>query len=354
MSPSILEYEMYFTNNLDIPNSYFEMEISKGDNLEYLKLMYSYFLIKRGFIDKAESLIENIELNTSNSYYRSLKLMNEGLIASYKSRDGIAKEKFDLALELDTSDINKWLRIELYFYKPTAFQAFGFLEKALQIDNNFYLAKIEKSYQLDENMNCIEIINLLKNIPDTYQDSDAMNLLGVSYINCRQFEKAKNALNKSISCLPSSNNYYSLAKLTHEYYGDFDKSEQLFLESLKLDANNLDAVNGYAWLLYDKGEVENAEVKFLNLLKYTNDEEIYIQVINFFLLINKFDTASSYIIKNEVINGKSYISDGYNIILNINKKEPYKHLVTKFKSDYPIEDVEWLKNQIVFFFGEVK
>ena len=246
--------------------------------------------------------------------------------------------------------------MELFFFyqNPLDFRAFGYLEEALKIDANFCLAKIEKSYQLDEEANCMEIISLLESLPDSFQDANALNLLGVAHINCRSFEQAKNVLNKSISYLPSSNNYYSLAKLMHEVYGDFDSSEKLFKKSLSLDSTNLDAINGYGWLFYDKGETQKAEEKFLSLLDFSNEENIYFQLINFYLLSNQFDKAAKCIAQNKSINGQSYVADGQEIILNMHLKKPYKDLIKKFKSNYEKNEIEWFKNQTVFFFGEIE
>lgn len=209
MEESIIsKHELYLTDNTGVDDSYFEKQIAKatGDELKYLKLMYAYFSIKNGFIDKGSNMLDSIDLDMSSGFLSSLMFMDKALIDDYNGEHNEAKKGFKYAVDLDTLKVNKWLRMELYFFYQESidFRAFGYLEEALKIDDNFHLAKIEKSYQLDEEENCMEIIGLLENIPDSYQDSDAMNLLGAAYINCRNFEKAKDALNQSISYSPNS------------------------------------------------------------------------------------------------------------------------------------------------------
>ncbi len=357
MESVIGKHESFLTNNTDVDDSYFEKKIEKatGDELKYLKLMYAYFSIKNGFIDKGSNIMDGLDLDMSNGFLSSLMLMDEALIDDYNGNHDEAKKGFDSAIDFDTSKINKWLRMELYFFYQESidFRSFGYLEEALKIDSNFNLAKIEKSYQLDEGENCMEIIGLLESIPASYQDSNAMNLLGAAHINCRNFDRAKDVLNKSISYSPNTNNYYTLAKLMHEYYGDFDSSEELFGKSLALDTTNIDAINGYGWLLYDKGDIQEAEKKLLSLLEYSDASDVYIQLTNFFFLTNQFDKAADHIARNKSVNGKSYVTDGHEIILNIFNKSPYKDLIKQFKANYSIDEIEWFKNQTVFFFGEL-
>ncbi len=354
MEIEIKQEDSYLTRNSEIDDSYFKEKMKNGESNPYINLMYSYYLIGKDNINEAEKIINEVEIDNKSTFPQSLRLMNEGLIALKKGNSKLAEEKLRASLNADTSKVNKWVRLELFrlLNSKVDFEAWGFLESALELDPEFNQAKIEKSYQLDEDSNCREVIRLLSSIPDSFKDSDAQNLLGVSLINCGEFEKAKKAFEKSISYKSTSDNNFSLAQLMHEYYRELDNAENLYIKSLEIDPSNLDALNGYAWLLFDKNNMGDAEAKLLSMLEFSEEQDIYNQIINFYFLTNRPEEALKYINQSESMHGINHVTDGYKIILQIYRKEKYESLIQDFKKHYSQEEVEWLKNQIVFFFGE--
>ncbi|MEK6153135.1 tetratricopeptide repeat protein [Flavobacteriaceae bacterium 3-367] len=354
MNAEIKNYESFLTYNTDIDKDFFFKKIDDLDTNSYLSLMYAYFLIKKDEISEAETVLDRINLNHGIPYLQSLYFMNEGLIAMSKGDTQMSESKLRASYEADSGKYNKWIRLELfrYYTDKVDYEAWKYLESALDLDPEFNQAKVEKSYQLDEDLNCDEVIDLLKDIPESYKDSDAMNLFGVALINCGRFDQAKEALKKSITIKPSSNNCFSLAQLMHEKYEDYEEAESLYKKSLDLDKSNLDAINGFAWLNYDMNEMARAESQILSLLEFTQDQEIYNQIVNFYFLTDRPDNANKYINEAQKVHGKNSINEGYKIIEQIYRKENYEPLINEYKSNYSEEEIEWLKNQIVFFFGE--
>lgn len=348
MNKLVKDYELILTNNYELPYSFFEEEISKTGSV-YLEIMLIYKSIIDKKVDKAQGILKNIVGKIPKEpMFRSLIKMNEGLILKEKGEDKKSIERLKEALELDIHKENKWIRLELYLAlkKSIPYEAWGYLEEAIKIDPNFYWALVEKSFEFDEYANCHEIIDMLSKLPDSYKDSDALNLVGVAESNCGNYEKAKIYFEKSILIKETSDNTFSLGQLYHEYYRNYEKAENLYKKSLDINPANLDCRNAYAWLLFDTQRNKEGEEVIKSLLNYSEEQEVFNQIITFYLMNKEVQKAKELLMKSIEKNGINYMSDGYEILIKIINKEDYKNFYTDYRNKYGSEKDEWLRNLI--------
>ncbi|MFD2565925.1 tetratricopeptide repeat protein [Pseudotenacibaculum haliotis] len=342
-------YDRILTNNYNLSYSFFEKEIS-NNNSSFLKIMLIYKYLNDKNTSKAKELISKLDFD-KNSFFESLMKMNEGILKIEEGKKNQGIELLKDAVKLDTNNENKWVRLELFtaLKDEIPYEAWKYLEEALKIDPDFYWARVEKSFEFDEFANCIEIIEILKDLPETYNDSDAFNMLGVAQINCRDIQGAKESLKKSIKIKETSNNCFSLGQFYHEYFQNFREAERLYKRSLELEPSNSDAINAYSWLLYDLGKYDEAERKILTMLEISKDQEIFNQIMNFYLLNENLLKAREYLNQSIKVNMSNYMNEGYKIIINIVEGSEYKNLFEAYKKKYEEYDVQWLKDQIAFF-----
>jgi tetratricopeptide (TPR) repeat protein len=347
MENSYITYERILTENNDLAFSFFETEISKS-NSSYLRLMEVYKYICNDKISIAKKKIENIKLK-DDCYLQSLLKMNIGLI---NIKEGKNEEGFKILNEAEKTDnSNKWLKLELFYYlkNKEPYKAWYYLEEAIKLDSKFYCAIIEYNSGLDSSHNCEEIIENLRKIPKTYNDPSLLNLLGVSQINCGQKDEGKISLENSLKVKETSNNTFSLGQYYHDVENDFLKAEKYYNKSIALNSNNTDAINAYSWLLFDKGEISKSEKLMLSLNELSSDQEIFNQIINFYIINKNLNEAKNQISKSKEVNDLNYMNEGYEIIVRILSNEDYKSLYSSYTTKYEEYDVTWLKDQISFF-----
>lgn len=350
MNNLIKKYELIITENYKLPYSFFEEEIKKTKST-YLKIMLICRYLCNKEIDQAKNVFSEIKLQEVNStMLKSLLKMAEGLIKSKEGKHNIGIELLKESIAIDTLVQNKWVRLKLYLEleEKIPYEAWGYIEDAIKIDPNFYAALVEKSFGLDPLINRTEIIDLLNKIPSTYKDSEAFNLLGVTYFNYENYEKAKLNIEQSINIKKTSDNLFSYANFHHQYEHNLNKAEKLYLESLSLNNSNQDARNSYGWLLFDLNRIEEAEKIFISMLGFSKDQEIFSQIIFFFLMRKSLEKAKLYVNISSKENDSNYMNDGYLIMIKILEKKEYKKDYTSFKKEYGDYEDKWFREQLTY------
>ncbi|WP_299161486.1 hypothetical protein [uncultured Tenacibaculum sp.] len=350
MNNLIKKYELIITDNYELTYSFFEEEINKTKSV-YIEIMLVCKYLCDEKIDQAKNIFSKIKLQEVNSpMLKSLLKMSEGLIKSKEGEHNSGIELLKESIDIDTLSQNKWVRLKLYLElkEKTPYEAWGYIEDAIKIDPNFYAALVEKSFGLDPSINHTEIIDLLNKIPSTYKDADCFNLLGVAYLNSESYEKAKLNIEQSINIKKTSDNLFSYANFYHQYEHNLNKAEKLYLESLSLDNSNQDARNSYGWLLFDLNRIEEAEKIFISMLDFSKDQEIFSQIIFFFLMSKNLEKAKLYVNISSKKNDSNYMNDGYFIMIKILEKKEYKKDYTSFKKEYEDYEDKWFREQLTY------
>lgn len=348
MTEDILENEKFLTNNFNWSIEFLKHEIEKT-NSAYLTLMLAYKYSITEESKNSNLLINKIKLEELSPYLKSLYKMVVGLL--YINNKDISLGRNMLEEALGIYNQNKWIRVELYllliYTDPV--QAWKHLEGALKIDSNFWWARVEQSFGFDEYSNCIEIIENLKDLPDSYNDSEAYNLLSTAYVNCKDFNNAYLTIKKSIEIEETSNNCFSLAQYYHEHEQNFNLGEFYYNKSLSLDSSNIDALGGHSWLMYDKKEYKLAEKGFKKAIEINSNQEIYNQAINFYLKIGNTKSGLKTINQSAIANGKNFLNEGYLIIIKILTKKEYIDSYKSYCLKYNDKAILWLKESISLF-----
>lgn len=281
----IIDY--YLTNTFPVDDFTFKNLIATGNEKTYANLMYAYHLLKNGDTKKARLIINNIDNESKND----TRDMVKGLLELSIGERDKALVLFEKAYSYNPK--NKWLNLELFYFhlEQDDISAWKHLENALKIDSGFSEALIAKALYLDPVENCEEIIRDLSKIPESYKDYQVSYLLGLANINLGNTPKSLQLLEKSISIKETSNTYLSLAVLHNDYIDDNAKAKYFFKKSIEIDSNNIFAITAYAWFLHDSSDYINSETFFLKLLDIDRSQEVYNQVIQFYLSMQNFKNA---------------------------------------------------------------
>lgn len=104
--------------------------------------------------------------------------------------------------------------------------------------------------------------------------------------------------------------------------------------------------------MYNLGDTSGSETYFLSLLELNKDQEIYNQVIQFYLNIKDFKSAELKIQESVDENGINFLNDGFKIILKSLTGDEYINLNRDFKNNNGEFELDWLKSMIIKYHNE--
>lgn len=348
------EFNKYITDRVYVNDKFYNEIIDKNDTDDYFRLLYAYQLLKRSQQDATLKILDNINKDSINDELTlSIYHMLKGMLAILRNDRIKANKCFILSRDYDKKTRNKWLQLELfYFYLESDnedYKAFACLDNAILIDPSFYEAIVASSVFLDTELNSAEIIDNLEKIPKSYADAKALNILGVAYYNEYKIEKSIMTLIESINLDSNSYNNYSLGMVYDLGKENFKKAEKFYIKSLEHKKDNLDTINSYAWLLFKMDKLDLAESKFLDLIKFSNDQTIYDQIVQFYLESGNLDKAETSIKNSLITYGNFFTIDGFNIVLKMLKGENCQEAITNYKNIYNDFEISWLKEYLEKF-----
>jgi len=120
--------------------------------------------------------------------------------------------------------------------------------QGLQAHTNNDISKAEQDY-----------LAALKLKPE---DADVHNNLGCLYLMQKEYQKAKDYLEKAISLNPMNGNFYYNLGLLFEANGDMDEALRTYKESFRIDPENAKAAYNIGNIYLDRNDLENAESNF--------------------------------------------------------------------------------------------
>ena len=299
-----------------------------------------YFYFRSGNDEKFNECLSY--LSHKDKQYSFLMALNQ-----WNENDLVgAKKYFDISLE-EKNFKNKYLYLELFFFyrnKEDYVMAYKYLDEAIKIDPYFNEALIELTKSLDPIDNCEEIVVILNKVSNQYKDPFKYYWKATALVNCNHLDEAVINFNKSINIEETAEAYYGLALVYSDYLKEYKKAENYFKKSIELDCNNLQTLISYAWFLYDTDRYDEADRYFQKVIKKDTGEEVYTQYIEFLIQIELYDKAREAINFTVNQNGSSFITDGFNILLNSKIGLNTKDLVVLFKSKYDEFEIDWLKS----------
>ncbi|KGO91551.1 tetratricopeptide repeat protein [Flavobacterium subsaxonicum] len=336
------EIEKYLTENIHLEPEYFDA-LLKIDQTDYVYLMYSYYNIRLQNYVPAIDLLKKVPENTSQ---KSLLLMVEGLIEIYYNNNQSSISLLYKSADVDQK--NKWVRLELFYVlqQSEPHLAWGYLEEALKIDQNFNEAIYERVKYYDTLSNCSEIISEIMRMPQSYVDAEILNTLAYAFYNCFQVDNALKILDGSLAKKETPGAYHLLGAINIEK-DELDAAITYFDKALELDANQPDTLVAKGWVLFDLGRLDEAKQIFFSLLKNEHFQELYNQVIQFCFKIKDLQQALFFINESKIKNSTNYMNQGYSIVYHSLKNDSNLNvLVREYKSNYSDTEYGWLKDII--------
>ena len=91
---------------------------------------------------------------------------------------------------------------------------------------------------------------------------------------------------------------------------------------------------------------------FLSILNFDNNQEVYNQIIRFYIITKQFKKAKNINEKSSKKNGVNYLNSGYKIIINVLEGNEYQNLVNDYKKVYDEDNIDWLKSQLIEFYDK--
>lgn len=318
--------DTYLTDNINIEEKYFENLLIDFDD-DYVYLMYSYFLLKKNSVQKAEKIFNIVGLRTDEY---SHVLLIEALFLYYRdNEDQKAIEKLKQSISVDPS--NKWSFLELFYLLvgKKDYEAFGYLEEAIKIDENFNEAIYARVLYYDSINNCSDVISEILKIPQTYINAYILNTLAFAYYNCFEVDNATKIAKASLEYEETDRAFYLLGTIASDNE-DYTLALYNFNQSLEKNENQKDVLNSKAWALFDTNKFDEAEYIFLQVLQFDFDQESFNQIIQFYLETENFESVDLFIKESKLKNGKNYMNDTYKII--------YLHLINDGKFEFYLNE----------------
>ncbi|MBF4485039.1 hypothetical protein [Flavobacterium sp. CSZ] len=346
----IYEIEKYLTDNIDLDVDYLKEFSNKHVNILELRTYYVYALYKTNQIEFAsEEIGELIALYQSKAIQKnSFFLMVESLVQINQENEiDLLIASLEECLTIDNLKKNKWLRLELfklYEKKEIDYLAWGYLEDAILIDENFYEAILLRAYRLDLITNCSDIIYQILQLPQTFVNSDVLNFLGNTYLNCGEIENALKIFNGSLEMAITEEAYYFIGYINHYHLNDYEKAMLYYDKSISINSKFIDALMEKAWLLYDMEKYEASEALFKEII--SNNEEInaYNQITLFYIRTEKISEALNYVEKSKSKFGINHMNKGFELIcLEKIKDDKYVNEYHLYKNKYSAEELSWFK-----------
>jgi tetratricopeptide (TPR) repeat protein len=356
------EVDFKVQNNDSLPDEYFVEILERYPDDEFIQAIRVYSLAYLGEIEKADSLIKIYTNAQSRSTYL---LMVNALIEELKGNYDSAEAFYYLSKSYDVDSSNKWLMLELFhFYEEENFDlASQYLDKALSIDSNFTQALMYRALTLDDVYDCEITIELLNRVIENYSNVHVYSDLATTYLNCidateQNFRtmslRTLNYIGKARKLYLKSNKYannfnanYGLAHISHRYYNNYDSAFYYYKKALELDSTNSLLLTGIAQAYYDVGNNDLAEEYFLKSVQLDSSFSAYKSYIKFKINVLDFTGAGNLIDIFEEAYGKSYMTDGFRVMLIIlNNDEDngveVSNLLKEFENKYSYTKYKWL------------
>ena len=350
MDTIVYEIERYLTDNIDLDLDYMKNISDNHKNISELKAYYAYALFKAGQFELA-SIELNILEQSKNLEKNSIFLMVKSLIEMRKNDEiDILIISLENLIVVDKEKKNKWLRLELfklYEKKGIEYLAWGYLEEAIEIDNIFYEAILARAYRLNLITNCYDIIQHIISLPQTYIDSDILNFLGNSYLNCDDTENALKIFKGSINKTETEEAYYFLGYIYHYNFNDLEKALFYYDKSIYLNNNFLDPQLEKAWLLFDMEQFDSSEILFKEIITKFEEVNPYNQIVLFYIKTKRYTEALNYIEESKIKFGSNYMNEGFELVcLQKNHDHSYVSKYSIYKCNYTEEELLWFKDML--------
>jgi tetratricopeptide (TPR) repeat protein len=350
MEKEIYEVERYFTDNIDLDVDYLKKISDNHVNILELRVYYIFALYKTNQIKLASEEIEKlITFDQSKALQKnSFFLMVKSLVQINQENEiDLLIASLEELLIIDNLKTNKWLRLELfklYEKKEIDYLAWGYLEEAISIDENFYEAILLRAYRLDLITNCADIVYQILQLPQTFVNSDVLNFLGNAYLNCNEVENALKIFNGSLEIEVTEEAYYFIGYINHYYLDDYEKAIFYYDKSISINNLFIDVLVEKAWLLYDMSKYEDSETLFKKIISGHEEINVYNQITLFYIRTEKIDEALEYVEKSKIKFGVNHMNQGFELIcLEKIKDDKYVNEYHLYKKKYSVEELSWFK-----------
>ena len=239
--------------------------------------------------------------STAEGMDGSVLLVNVGNIYANKKQYDEAETRFKRAIEIRDNNLLAHHNLGLvYLLKGKLDSAEIQIKKGIQIDSlapdgyfqlsNLYQqqGRIEEAAALLEKLNTIvpdyrnskELLQDLKNLKTKNKIPDNIKLPGeqnekISFLEKRSFQyyqdknfnEAIEDIQEMIKINPLNiSGYYNNIALCYEGLNDLDKAKEYYLDDIKTDEKNINALGGLAALYLKKGDIKNAKLNYNKIL----------------------------------------------------------------------------------------
>lgn len=187
-------------------------------------------------------------------------------------------------------------------------QAYDYFLKSIQVDSNFYEAKLNLGRLYFFQKNYTKAIELLSQaIRLNKEDISAFSLLAKSFYKCEAFEEAIGTI-RSFSHIKSLNKEILEILASSLYEADqLDESEKVYLQLLDADPGNKKYLVSMGRIYLNLNRIKEAKHFFLEALKYDENNYDLLYILYFFTDYELDDNKIDHF-KNVKLNMSNYSS----------------------------------------------
>ena len=349
-----VEYQL--TNN-NFDSLFFQELIEKYPQNDYIIGINIYFNIIHN--KKSEDL--NIFLSLLNKNLAktidTYMLLAKGAIEIAKDNRDKAGKYYLQSLEKDKKKVNKWVRLELYYYYKDldANKALHFLNEALEIDSYFSAAQMELSnvYVQDNRIN--KALELVESV--ILRNQDPFAYLAKARINFdnKNYSEAKSNFLKSIDNVEIFEAYIGIGDIEYSSQ-EYKKAIEWYNKGIKYNKNNSVGYNRMGLVSIQLNLLDQAETFFQKALEVDENENNYMDIIYIKVLKQDYTTAKDilrYSVEKYGVSPDTYFWDI--LLFSVNGEYEFsQQKINEFYSKYDNNKIEWLKKELAAWGVEIE
>lgn len=343
------EIDNYLTNVDTIGIEYFDSLLVSYPYDDYIVGMKAYSLYFKG--NKQESrlfLTEALNKETKLKYGTFINL-SLGIITLDDDNDS-SLSYFTKSIEYDTDMVNKWVRLELfYYYKEMDYdKAFKYLSEALRIDANFTSAQMEMSNILQSEGKIDSALNILDDVIERSHNFNAYCQKALLLLDMGSYENAKKCFLLSNEKKKNVESLIGLGYIEQYQNKNYELAKQYYENANQLDINHPVPYKRMGLFYLDLDKLDSSKMYLEKALKLAPILDNYLELIYVNTLLKDYSNAK-YLLKDALSKyNHEYELDFWKILLlslTENKNEAQES-INEFYNKYTDIEINWLKSEL--------
>ncbi|OFX18418.1 MAG: hypothetical protein A2033_18735 [Bacteroidetes bacterium GWA2_31_9] len=343
------EIDNYLTNVDTINIEYFDSLLLSYPYDDYIVGMKAYSLYFKEKKQEAQLFLSEALNKETKLKYGTFINLSLGIIALDDDNDS-SLSYFTKSIEYDTDMVNKWVRLELfYYYKETDYdKAFKYLSEALRIDANFTSAQMEMSNILQSEGKIDSALNILDDVIERAHNFNAYCQKALLLLDIGSYENAKKCFLLSNEKKKNVESLIGLGYIEQYQNKNYELAKQYYENANQLDINHPVPYKRMGLFYLDLDRLDSSKMYLEKALKLSPILDNYLELIYVNTLLEDYSNAK-YLLNDALSKyNHEYELDFWKILLLslAENKNEAQESINEFYNKYTDIEINWLKSEL--------